>query len=44
MPETGSVNESAIHWDMICDLSQGGKIWADDKLVYEDGQFIPELR
>ena len=44
MPETGSVNESAIHWDMVCDLSQGGKIWADDILIYEDGQFIPELR
>jgi len=44
MPETGSTNESAIHWDMVCDLSQGGKIWADDKLVYENGQFIPELR
>lgn len=44
MPETGSVNESAIHWDMICDLSQGGKIWADDKLIYQNGSFIPELR
>ncbi|MFC2094937.1 aminopeptidase [Candidatus Bipolaricaulota bacterium] len=44
MPETGSVNTSAIHWDMVCDLSQGGKIWADDKLIYENGSFIPELR
>ena len=44
MPETGSVNQSAIHWDMICDLSQGGKIWADDKLIYEDGSFIAELQ
>jgi aminopeptidase len=44
MPETGSVNQSAIHWDMICDLTQGGKIWADDRLIYEDGTFIPELR
>ena len=44
MPETGSVNESAIHWDMVCDLSQGGRIWADDRLIYENGQFIPELR
>lgn len=43
MPETGSVNQSAIHWDMVCDLSQGGKIWADDKLIYENGAFIPEL-
>jgi len=44
MPETGSVNQSAIHWDMVCDLAHGGKIWADDKLIYEDGTFIPELR
>lgn len=44
MPETGSVNHSSIHWDMVCDLSQGGKIWADDNLVYENGVFAPELR
>ncbi|TFH08375.1 MAG: aminopeptidase [Candidatus Atribacteria bacterium] len=44
MPETGSVNTSAIHWDMVCDLSQGGMIWADDKLIYENGRFITELR
>ncbi len=39
-PETGSKNESAIHWDMICDLHQGGEIWVDDKLLYEDGRFV----
>jgi aminopeptidase len=39
MPETGSHNESAIHWDMVCDLMNGGRIWVDDKLVYENGQF-----
>jgi aminopeptidase len=38
-PETGSKNESAIHWDMICDLRDGGEIWVDDELLYEDGQF-----
>jgi len=40
MPETGSVNQSAIHWDMVCDLSQGGRIWADGKLFYQDGEFL----
>jgi len=40
MPETGSVNVSGIHWDMICDVSQGGRIWADDELFYENGRFI----
>ncbi|MBN1857768.1 aminopeptidase [Candidatus Bipolaricaulota bacterium] len=40
MPETGSKNESAIHWDMVCDLSAEGKIYADDALVYEKGEFL----
>jgi aminopeptidase len=40
--ETGSVNESAIHWDMICDLRDGGEIWVDDELLYKDGDFVIE--
>ena len=39
-PETGSKNESAIHWDMICDLRDGGEIWVDDKLLYRSGKFV----
>ncbi len=39
-PETGSQNESAIHWDMICDLRHGGEIWVDDELLYKDGRFV----
>jgi aminopeptidase len=42
-PETGSKNESAVHWDMICDLRQGGQIWVDDELFYKDGQFVIDL-
>jgi aminopeptidase len=38
-PETGGVNESAIHWDMICDLRRGGKIEVDGELLQEDGRF-----
>jgi len=38
-PETGSVNQSAIHWDMICDLSTGSTVHMDDELVYQDGAF-----
>jgi aminopeptidase len=38
-PETGSKNESAIHWDMICDLRQGGEIRVDGELLYRDGKF-----
>ena len=42
-PETGSKNESAIHWDMICDLRDGGEIWVDDELLYENGRFVIEF-
>jgi len=38
-PETGSTNRSAIHWDMIKDMKQG-RVYADGKLVYENGRFI----
>lgn len=37
--ETGGVNESAIHWDMICDLRQGGAIYLDGEVFQENGQF-----
>lgn len=42
MPETGSRNESAIHWDMVCDLMDGGRIWVDDRLFYDRGEFQVE--
>jgi aminopeptidase len=32
-PETGGVNESAVHWDMICDLRRGGRLTADGEPV-----------
>ncbi len=38
-PETGGNNKSGIHWDMVCDLKQGGEIEADGKIIYKDGQF-----
>ena len=41
-PETGSKARSAIHWDMICDLRDGGQIWVDDVLFYENGKFMIE--
>jgi aminopeptidase len=39
-PETGSQNRSAIHWDMICDLRQGGEVWVDGVLFAKDGKFM----
>jgi aminopeptidase len=32
-PETGGVNESAVHWDLICDLRQGGRLSADGEPI-----------
>ncbi|QNO16127.1 aminopeptidase [Alkalicella caledoniensis] len=43
MPEAGGKNRSAIHWDMLCDMRSGGKIYADGELFYENGQFIEEV-
>jgi aminopeptidase len=39
-PETGSMNRSAIHWDMICDLRQGGEVRVDGELFARDGKFL----
>ena len=38
-PETGAKNESALHWDLICDLRQGGRLTADGETVMQDGRF-----
>lgn len=42
IPESGSKAQSSIHWDMICDLRDGGQIWVDDQLLYENGKFVIE--
>ena len=36
---TGGTNKSAIHWDMICDLRQGGTVHLDGELFQENGEF-----
>jgi|SRR5579863_578010 len=38
-PESGGVNDSGLHWDMVCDLHEG-KVYADGQLCYENGRFI----
>lgn len=38
-PETGSKNQSGLHWDMVCDLRQGGRISVDGELISENGKF-----
>ena len=42
-PETGGLNESGLHWDLVCDLRSGGEVWADGALVYRDGRFLPGI-
>ncbi|HYI46397.1 MAG TPA: aminopeptidase [Actinomycetota bacterium] len=39
-PETGGKNESAVHWDMVCDLRDGGRITVDGDVLMEDGKFL----
>lgn len=43
MPEAGGLNRSTIHWDMLCDMRKGGKIYADGELFYENGKFIEDI-
>ena len=38
-PETGGKNESALHWDLICDLRAGGRITVDGEVLQQDGRF-----
>lgn len=38
--QNGGVNKSSIHWDMIADMQNGGQIFADGQLIYENGHFL----
>ena len=37
---TGGRNVSAIHWDIVKDLRAGGRIYADGRLVQENGAWL----
>jgi aminopeptidase len=39
LSDSGGVNASAIHWDMLCDMSQG-EILVDGELLYKNGRFV----
>ena len=34
------VNQSVLHWDMVCDLRSGSEICVDDQLLCKDGVFV----
>ena len=37
--KVGGKNKSGVHWDMICDMRDGGQIFVDDELFYDSGEF-----
>ncbi|HEX3238706.1 MAG TPA: aminopeptidase, partial [Solirubrobacterales bacterium] len=39
-PESGGVNESSVHTDLVCDLRLGGKLEVDGVVMQEDGKFV----
>jgi aminopeptidase len=39
-PEVGGDNVSAIHWDLVCDLRNGGRIEADGEPLLVDGRLL----
>jgi len=39
-PDTGNNNQSAIHWDLICDMRGGSEVTVDGQRVYRDGRFV----
>ena len=38
--QCGGKNQSTVHWDMISDMKKDGEIYADDELIYKNGEFI----
>ncbi len=36
-------SNTIIHWDMVCDLRDGGEIRVDDRLLYKNGEFVIEF-
>jgi aminopeptidase len=42
-PESGGLNKSALHWDLVCDLRSGSEVHADGEVVYRDGAFLPDF-
>ncbi|MGH3022839.1 MAG: aminopeptidase [Gaiellaceae bacterium] len=42
-PESGGQVQSALHWDLVCDLRSASEVYADGELVYRDGRFVDGL-
>jgi aminopeptidase len=39
-PETGGRNASALHWDLICDLREGGRLSVDGEQIVSNGTVV----
>ncbi|MFZ0545778.1 MAG: aminopeptidase [Candidatus Promineifilaceae bacterium] len=39
-PEANGVNESSVHWDMICDMRHDSEIVVDGEVFYRNGEFL----
>ena len=39
-PETGNDNQSALHWDLVTDMRQTGRIFLDGELIFNKGSFL----
>ncbi len=40
-PETGGTNQSGLHWDLICDLREAGRLSVDGESLVQSGAFHP---
>jgi hypothetical protein len=37
--QSGGKNDSSVHTDLVCDVREGGELYADEELIQEDGRF-----
>jgi aminopeptidase len=40
--DLGGLNQSALHWDLVCDLRADGEVYADGELVWRAGRFLEQ--
>lgn len=39
-PDSGGLNKSAVHWDILKDMKKDAEIYANDELFYKNGKFL----
>lgn len=43
LEQAGGVNKSVVHWDMVHRMVDGGEVYIDDELFYQNGEFVLNL-